>query len=127
MIRSFRLLTVLAASALIGASALAAEALVVTGFSHTPVSAFDAQGKPLPALPASAFKWPVTSTEAGPGNTVGLPYQGKTVFVRRIDLALGKPPVCAKLAQPKAPSPGSSNGGERNSMGASTDCIIGAG
>lgn len=127
MIRSLRLLTVFTASALLATAALAAEAVLVTGFSRPQISAFDAQGKPLPAVAASSFKLPITSSEAGPGNTVGLPYKGKTIFIRRIDLMLGKPPVCAKVAQQRAPSPGALNAGERGSMGASTDCIVGAG
>lgn len=98
--------------------------VTVTGFQQAQAPSFDKDGNPLPKTPATAFKFPVTSTEVGPNGSVGLSYNGKLVFIRKADLKLGAAPPCAKVADQAPRGPGSLKAGERHGQGASTDCMV---
>jgi hypothetical protein len=116
--------TLALALALCAPPALAADPIQVLGFTAREAPANDIHGAALPAVPASAFKFPLTSTEAGPAQSVGLPYDGGIVYVRRLYLRLGGPPMCSQMAQQPVRGSGQMLAGDRAGMGTTPNCIV---
>lgn len=102
-----------------------AETVLVLGYLRAEVQVYSAAGVPDPKpTPVSRLpKPPYTSTQSGPAKTVGFPLDGRTVFVRRLDLRLGPAP-CITVAGGAAKPGGTVQAGERMGAGDSADCLL---
>lgn len=103
-----------------GVAHAAPDRVVVRGFEYKEVDGYDKSGTLIGKVQASAFTFPMVSTEAGVAKSVGLSYRGGVVFVRRTQLKVEA--ICAPVEDKSSPS--AVNAGLRASMGSGQNCLV---
>ena len=115
--------------AALGLMATAAQAKPrVTAFNRAQVMLYTRAGAPVSPTPVPVSqlpKPPFDIPEFGPANSVGVPYKGQVVFVRRLDVTTeGAVTQCVSV-QTASRGADSQHAGERMGAGSSQNCAVG--
>jgi hypothetical protein len=111
---------ILAALLLIPGSALAGG--IVVKYLRPQLHTYDAHGQPLGTVSAADLKAPTPVVALGMGGSVGITYQGKTIFLRGLDVqTTGINATCAPV-QGAARATGSSYAATNMGLGGPADC-----
>jgi hypothetical protein len=111
---------VLAALLLIPGSALAGG--IVVKYLRPQLHTFDAHGQPIGTVSATDLKAPTPIVATGVGGSIGITYQGKTIFLRGLDVQTsGVNATCAPV-QGTARTTGSSYAATNMGLGGAADC-----
>jgi len=111
---------IFAALLLIPGSALAGG--MVVKYLRPQLHTFDAHGQPIGTVASSDLKAPTPIVAMGVGGSIGITYQGKTVFLRGLDVqTTGVNATCAPV-QGTARATGSSYAATNMGLGGAADC-----
>jgi hypothetical protein len=94
----------------------------VTKILRPQVHTFDAKGQPTGTLNASDIKTPAPILALGTGGSIGIGHDGKTVFLRGLDVQTQGLNATCKPVQGAARAAGSSYAATNMGLGGAADC-----
>ena len=95
---------------------------VVTKALRPQLHVFDSKGQPLGVIPAAKLKLPATIVAMGVGGSLGVNEDGKTVFLRGLDVETqGVRATCAPV-QTAARASGTTYAASNMGLGGAADC-----
>jgi hypothetical protein len=95
---------------------------MVTKYLRPQLHTYDAHGQPLGVVSSADLKAPTPIVAMGTGGSIGIAYQGKTIFLRGLDVQTsGVNAACAPV-QGSARNTGSSYAATNMGLGGAADC-----
>ena len=106
----------------ISSAALAGDLGRVTKFLRPTVHTFDADGQPVGTLNASDVKLPAAIVGLGKGKSIGIKVNGKTVYLRGLDVNTEGLQAKCEPVQTASRGSGTSYAGTNMGLGSAADC-----
>ena len=117
-----RLSLAVLAVVMISSAAFAGDLGRVTKFLRPTVHTFDADGQPLGTLNASDVKLPTPIEGLGKGKSIGIKVNGKTVYLRGLDVQTEGLQTKCEPVQTASRGSGTSYAGANMGIGSAADC-----
>lgn len=106
----------------LSSAALAGDLGRVTKFLRPTVHTFDASGQPIGTLNASDVKTPIAIVDIGKGKSIGIRVDGKTVYLRGLDVQTEGLQVKCEPVQTASRGSGTAYAGSNMGIGSAADC-----